>query len=473
MNTSTSITVPEGQKRLSNIEDALRKLDCKEYRDGKWQCPVCGKEKQLSITQAPDGTKVILHCFRGCETEGILEALGLKWSDLFLVSGLEDLEKDKLFQIALGKTLDLTKRQMGAYDNAVADEVFKLHIRDVARAEYYGRNNPYPDTCSTDDIEDTPDAEWLIDGVLERGVVAFVVGFTGTAKSFVMADWSMSVATGKSWLGHTTHQDPVLYIAAEGGRTHKKRVKAWKKHHGRSHTGHLAWKKKPVQIMNDLHFDALLREVKAGNYRLVVIDTLSRCFVGFNQKDELDIGKLYDRLQKLRDALEEYGTTVIVVHHTGWNDKGRSRGSSDLPSSADAEYVLTAEDILQGVQLECTKMKDEERNWKINLKLEKVELGQDSKGREVNSLVVTQGPDELIIAKSEDPRKIDQAWRRNFLSEFDFDRAYSTAELTKVLNEHMRKDRPASEWTVRQDLKALGLNPVKTGKTVMWTKEAG
>jgi hypothetical protein len=348
------------------------------------------------------------------------------------------------------------------YDVAVANEVLKLQIRDKARAEYYGRNNPYPETCSTDDIENSPDAEWLIDGVLERGVVAFVVGFTGTAKSFVVADWSMSVATGKNWLGHSTSEDPVLYIAAEGGRTHKKRVMAWKRHHRKNHTGHLAWKTQPVQIMNDLHFEALLREVRAANYRLVVIDTLSRCFVGFNQKDDLDIGKLYDRLQKLRDAVEPYGTTVIVIHHTGWSDKTRSRGSSDLPSSADAEYVLTSDDILQGAQLECTKMKDENAHWRINLRLEKIELGTDAKGRPVSSLVVVDGPDELMVSTSDDPRKRDLAWRRNFLSSYEWeDRTYTVGEIVQIMNTKRGKNDQASEWSVRQDLKAMDVETSK------------
>ena len=151
----------------------------------------------------------------------------------------------------------------------------------------------------------------------------------------------------------------------------------------------------------------------------MVVDTLTRCFIGFDQQGVLDSGRLFDRLQQLRDAIEPNGTTVLVVHHTGWADKSRARGSSDLKASPDAEYVMEAADeesIFDGIRLTCSKLKDEEPWGSINLMPVSIDVGKDGKGRILTSLAVTEGPKELVMKKKNaDPRKQDKLWRRGYL----------------------------------------------------------
>jgi hypothetical protein len=47
------------------------------------RCPAHqDRTPSLSIRQGDDG-RVLLHCWAGCGTEAVLDALGLEWGDLF------------------------------------------------------------------------------------------------------------------------------------------------------------------------------------------------------------------------------------------------------------------------------------------------------------------------------------------------------------------------------------------------------
>lgn len=57
----------------------------KQTGAGRWicRCPAHeDKSPSLSIREKDDG-RVLLHCFGGCETSDVLEAIGLSFTDLF------------------------------------------------------------------------------------------------------------------------------------------------------------------------------------------------------------------------------------------------------------------------------------------------------------------------------------------------------------------------------------------------------
>src|SRR4030095_2900240 len=79
-----------------------------------------------------------------------------------------------------------------------------------------------------------PAPDWLIQGILALGVMAGLYGPSGHGKSFVALAWALCIATGRDWFGRATSQGPVIYVAAEGGRSIRKRVQAWMNDHGLS-----------------------------------------------------------------------------------------------------------------------------------------------------------------------------------------------------------------------------------------------
>lgn len=71
---------------MSPVDRVLSKLDhVKSAGQSKWKarCPAHDDyDPSLSVRQIPDGT-VLLHCFAGCSTAEVLEAVKLQIRDLF------------------------------------------------------------------------------------------------------------------------------------------------------------------------------------------------------------------------------------------------------------------------------------------------------------------------------------------------------------------------------------------------------
>ena len=70
---------------------------------------------------------------------------------------------------------------------------------------------------------------------------------------------------------------------------------------------------------------------------MVIIDTLNRN-IGGSESSEDDMGAFIAAADRLRS---QYGSTVLVVHHTGWNNE-RERGHSSLRGAADTMISVAA-----------------------------------------------------------------------------------------------------------------------------------
>ena len=65
-------------------------------------------------------------------------------------------------------------------------------------------------------FENRPPRQWLIPAILPKEGIALLYGPPGCGKSFLTMNWSLSIASGRQWLGHPVLQGPVAYIAGEG-----------------------------------------------------------------------------------------------------------------------------------------------------------------------------------------------------------------------------------------------------------------
>jgi RecA/RadA recombinase len=207
-------------------------------------------------------------------------------------------------------------------------------------------------------LNDLPDPEPLIHGdVIDRGTVTMLAGPSGHGKSFLALDWACSVATGSEWLGHDAVQGRVLYVAAEGGTGMKSRVRSWRKAHGVIDDKYFTMVIDPVQF-GDAEALAGLISI-AADFDFVIIDTVARCTAGLEENSARDMGLFVSALYKIRDAREECGTTVLIVHHTGY-DRSRARGSSALQAGVDNVYQVNAlgDDPRTLFTLTTTKRKD-------------------------------------------------------------------------------------------------------------------
>ncbi len=234
---------------------------------------------------------------------------------------------------------------------------------------------------------------WLIRGYLEANNLLVLFGESGSMKSFVALDLSLCVATGLSWHGHAIPSPgPVFYIAGEGFHGIGKRIKAWTVAHGVGGDMPLFVSNEAAQFLDANHAREVADAVGAmatehGAPRLIVVDTLNRCFGPGDENSSSDMTAFVTALDRLR---ERFACTVMVVHHSGLTATNRSRGSSVLRAAADVEYRLDAKEATR--TLVCTKSKDHEPPQNMAFVPKDVGTGwrDPEDGAEVKSCILEQ-----------------------------------------------------------------------------------
>lgn len=269
--------------------------------------------------------------------------------------------------------------------------------------------------------------EWLIKGLLTRGERSMVAGPSQSGKSFAVLDMALSVARGVDYEAYAklggqrgwenrkfrTMRGGVIYQAGEGGRGIKKRLRAYREHHGIPVNADLPFVLLPSAV--DLHgsdedTNRLIEEIKHWSatftvpLELIVIDTLSAATPGANENASDDMSRVLARCEKIAQASKAH---VMIVHHM--NAAGeKPRGHTSIFANLDnAMVVRKAEGLREPERIEygpdgytqmvpgrevreiiLTKQKDGEDGTQIRFVLKSVTLGVDADGDRVSSCVV-------------------------------------------------------------------------------------
>lgn len=236
---------------------------------------------------------------------------------------------------------------------------------------------------SLEDIMSLDPPEPLIgDNLLYTGTTAWLVGASGTYKSFLALDWACCVATGTSWLGREVKKGRVLYLTLEGSTGFAKRLPAWMSARGADYGALMG----SIQFIRDVKFMAqpdkamIIEDAKRGQYALIVIDTQARATSGAteNSKEELD-----PFVDMLTEISRDTGATILTVHHSTKAGGDALRGHSSIEGAADTvlwlrrpdqESKKAAKDIADPdanlrVDIYVYKQKDTESNYGIPMEL--------------------------------------------------------------------------------------------------------
>jgi len=216
-----------------------------------------------------------------------------------------------------------------------------------------------------------PEQAHLIEGICTAGSFGVLHAKANVGKTFFGIDFACSIASGRPWHGRAVKRGPVLYIAAEGKAGLKKRLRAWIATHG--NPGQLLLWPEPLNLMQPTDVSALREKLRVRRFRprLIVVDTWSACVAagGGDENTAKDSGRAAGLLQGLA---RQFGATVLVLHHEGHGEKGRMRGSSGLPATADTIVALKRH--RSGVlTLRNTKQRDIGRFPDLHFRLERVE----------------------------------------------------------------------------------------------------
>ena len=218
--------------------------------------------------------------------------------------------------------------------------------------------------------------KWLVDGVIQEGALTMLFGESGVGKSFTALDWALCVATGQNWMGRPVAQGPVLYLPSEGYDGLQARIYAWCLKHGIStdeiadiplHIGSFA-----MAIGHEGEFLEMMEEIDFIQPPpvLVVIDTLTGFSDGLDQNSSKDMATFASSCSRINTRTD---ATILVVHHSGHKEKGRSKGAVDFWAACDTVAAMVRSGRDGALAIRCNKSRNGPPFDDIHMKLETCE----------------------------------------------------------------------------------------------------
>ena len=242
----------------------------------------------------------------------------------------------------------------------------------------YAYENPYtPDAPPVDprrfrlvhaaeSMDNIEPPDWAIKNVVEKDSLTLLYGSAKAGKSFISISMAASVSLGIPWYEHKTKSGFVVYLAGEGQRGIGRRLLAYQNLHGYDlKKSKFHFSTRGAQLLNDDESLILRDEIlKLQDHyseapRMIVIDTLARNFGAGNENSTEDMNRFVASID--RYLREEFGSAILLVHHTGHDAASRARGSSVLPAAVDWSYQVTREDdedVTMYLDFEQTLIKD-------------------------------------------------------------------------------------------------------------------
>jgi len=197
---------------------------------------------------------------------------------------------------------------------------------------------------------------WTIEGYVEQAAVVNYYGESGVGKSFGAIDIALSVATGDKWLGMRTKKGQVLYIAGEGHNGVNRRAYAWRSERNFPDASNFIMTNRAINLSMDKERKTLEAYLdKLDDPQLVVVDTWGRATAGINENSSEEVQPIIEYLTHIS---RKYDCTIMVVHHTPKHTTDSSAGSKNIKASMDVEIAMVRRDGINGVVMECRKMKE-------------------------------------------------------------------------------------------------------------------
>lgn len=234
----------------------------------------------------------------------------------------------------------------------------------------------------------------LIKGLLDQGAMTIMYGPSNVGKTFVAMDLAYHIAAGLDYAGLKTAQGCVIYVAAEGGRGAKRRVRALRDKFKGVDVQFLLLPASIDLRRPDADLKPLISAIQELGVPvlLIVVDTLSRAMAGGDENSSVDMGHIVTHFDALRAHTSAH---LLIVHHSGKNIAAGARGHSLLRAATDTEI-----EIGEGV-IEVTKQRDLDKSWSSGFALDVRTLGVDRDGDPITSCTVRLvGRDSAEVARA-------------------------------------------------------------------------
>lgn len=236
----------------------------------------------------------------------------------------------------------LTLAQIAGVDRTpppVGDDGFPIVGEiDTSSGLYMPMNAGVPEMAPFRHWRDLPPPEYVVEGLIENGGLACIIGVPGSGKSSLGLDLAAHISLGRRWQGRNVLKQRVLYLPGEGLSGVVSRLNAWEESHEADLGEDMVIGSGIIQLGATREAWAELREfVARQQIGLIIFDTFARMATNIDENSATDVGKAIKRFDQIRE-LTHCG--VLVVHHTGKANPDVARGSSALNGALDSELLV-------------------------------------------------------------------------------------------------------------------------------------
>lgn len=232
-----------------------------------------------------------------------------------------------------------------------------------------------------------PKRRYLIKDILDEEAFSVVYGASNSGKTFFALDIACHVALGWVWKNKKIKKGSVIYIAGEGGLGISERLEAFRKHHKLDNYGDIYVIPQALILIgeNDYteNFIKLVKDIP--DIKLIIIDTLARSMNDGDENYAGDMGKFVQNCDIIRLKTKAH---IMVIHHTGKDERKGARGSSALKAAIDTEIQISQSDgVIKG---EVKKQRDGKIGYAVYFKLYEYEVSKDEDGNPMYSCALSE-----------------------------------------------------------------------------------
>ena len=177
------------------------------------------------------------------------------------------------------------------------------------------------------------------DGVLLDKTILIVIGEAKAKKSFLAMNFALSISKGSGFAGFTVqNSNKVLLLSAEGGYfPTRERVKVMTREEQDVVLKNIFFRKYVnLSIDDDDDYQTIRRMIEYSKPKVVIFDPLIK-FHGQDENSSMAMNIVFKRFRELNN---DYGISIIIVHHTGKNISRGGRGSSLITGEYDSAITM-------------------------------------------------------------------------------------------------------------------------------------
>lgn len=220
-----------------------------------------------------------------------------------------------------------SRRELHVKFGAIGDEA--PASEDLPSADHKTKASPDPDAIRLlewGEVAELPMVLWQIRPLLPERSMVLLAGDTMMGKSFIAVDLSMRLVHNRPFFDRKVRPCSVLYLCGEGQQGLTARLRLWRELNGATvaeaedryclisnRIPELNAKSAP----NLRKLVAAIVDRKGHAPGLVIVDTLSQALDG----DENESGVTAPVLRALASLRDEFGCTVLVIHHVVKRDQ--------------------------------------------------------------------------------------------------------------------------------------------------------